>query len=107
MYCEYYKKYKQYLKLARNKPYHGLRIGDKIDIKKSSWITHFTGRSLTQDNQKSWAVIKDGGNFDQFTGATITPRAVVRSIKTSLIWQQNQSDLFTRPNQCGVNNESN
>lgn len=50
-------------------------LGDKIEIKKSNWITKFKGLSLT--NTKIWKVKKDGGEFDQFTGATITPRAIV------------------------------
>lgn len=82
-------------------------LGDKIEIKRSSWITHFSGLSLTQDNQKNWAVRKDGGTFDQFTGATITPRAVVKSIKNTLVWQQSQTELFSAENQCGELNESN
>jgi electron transport complex protein RnfG len=52
-------------------------LGDKVDLKKSDWILDFDGRSLKNPEQAGWAVKKDQGVFDQFTGATITPRAVV------------------------------
>lgn len=63
-------------------------LGDKIDIKKSPWILSFNGKSLTQPTIDSWKVKKDGGVFDQFTGATITPRATVRQIKKALVFFQ-------------------
>ena len=47
--------------------------GDKIELKKSNWIDSFVGRTLNAENEASWAVKKDGGEFDAFTGATITP----------------------------------
>ncbi|MBB6522081.1 electron transport complex subunit RsxG [Pseudoteredinibacter isoporae] len=59
-------------------------LGDKVELKKSDWILSFTGRSLTPENESTWAVKKDGGDFDQFTGATITPRAVVNQVKASV-----------------------
>ncbi len=55
-------------------------LGDKIEAKKSAWIRQFEGKSLNNPNQAGWAVQKDGGEFDQLTGATITPRAVVKSV---------------------------
>lgn len=54
-------------------------LGDKIELKKSNWILSFDGTSKAE-NPNSWAVKKDGGRFDQFTGATITPRAVVKAV---------------------------
>lgn len=59
-------------------------LGDKIEISKSKWIEGFTG--LTRDNPpaEKWHVKKDGGQFDQFTGATITPRGVVKAVKEGL-----------------------
>lgn len=59
-------------------------LGDKIEIAKHDWILNFNGRDLTSQNLQSWAVKKDGGDFDQFTGATITPRAVVSAVKNTL-----------------------
>jgi len=52
-------------------------LGDQVDLKKSDWILGFNGRSLKDPEPAGWAVQKDKGVFDQFTGATITPRAVV------------------------------
>jgi len=60
-------------------------LGDKIEIAKSNWILEFDGRKLRDDNDPRWAVKKEGGDFDQFTGATITPRAVIGAIKNALI----------------------
>lgn len=59
-------------------------LGDKIESSKSDWILSFTGRSLNDPQPDKWAVKKDGGVFDQFTGATITPRAVVKAVKAGL-----------------------
>lgn len=61
-------------------------LGDKIDAAKSNWIFGFKGKSLEQPPIARWAVKKDGGEFDQFTGATITPRAVVSAVKQGLIF---------------------
>lgn len=60
-------------------------LGDKVEISKSSWVLEFDGRKLRDDNDPRWAVKKDGGDFDQFTGATITPRAVIGAIRNALI----------------------
>ncbi len=59
-------------------------LGDKIEIAKHDWILSFNDRELTTENSNQWAVKKDGGDFDQFTGATITPRAVVGAVKNTL-----------------------
>lgn len=59
-------------------------LGDKIDIAKSDWANRFSGKALDASNAASWAVKKDGGDFDQFAGATITPRAVVKAVKGGL-----------------------
>lgn len=59
-------------------------LGDKIELGKSDWILRFTGRSLADPQPAQWGVKKDGGAFDQFTGATITPRAVVKAVKGGL-----------------------
>ncbi|WP_190600542.1 RnfABCDGE type electron transport complex subunit G [Candidatus Vesicomyidisocius sp. SY067_SCS001] len=52
-------------------------LGDKIELKKSNWIEQFFGLSLLNPVKKNWKVKRDGGIFDTFTGATITPRAIV------------------------------
>lgn len=59
-------------------------LGDKIEIAKTKWILAFDGKSLGEPPPAKWAVKKDGGVFDQFAGATITPRAVVKAVKTGL-----------------------
>ncbi len=59
-------------------------LGDKIDLKKSDWILGFDNTSLFNPALEQWAVKRDGGEFDQFTGATITPRAVVKAVKLAL-----------------------
>jgi len=59
-------------------------LGDKIEATRSDWIRGFEGRSLGDPPPERWAVKKDGGDFDQLTGATITPRAVVKAIKGGL-----------------------
>lgn len=61
-------------------------LGDKIETRVSDWIKSFTNRLFSLDNESEWAVKKDGGVFDQFTGATITPRAVVNNVRQSAKW---------------------
>lgn len=59
-------------------------LGDKVDVKKSNWILTFNNKSLLNPSASAWKVKKDGGEFDQFTGATITPRAVVKQVAAVL-----------------------
>lgn len=59
-------------------------LGDKVELAKDPWIKGFTGRSLEDPAPGKWGVKKDGGIFDQFAGATITPRAVVKAVKGGL-----------------------
>ena len=59
-------------------------LGDKIEIAKDPWITSFEGRSLGDPPRERWGVRKDRGVFDQFSGATITPRAVVWAVRDGL-----------------------
>lgn len=76
-------------------------LGDKIERRISDWILSFDGKTLTGNNRKSWAVRKDGGDFDQFTGATITPRAVVESVRKALVFvTEHQNELYQASNQC-------
>ncbi|CAC9461083.1 Electron transport complex protein RnfG [uncultured Gammaproteobacteria bacterium] len=60
-------------------------LGDKIETKKSNWIKQFRGLSLSNLTKKQWGVKRDGGTFDAFTGATITPRAVVNATYQVLV----------------------
>ncbi|HBV77493.1 MULTISPECIES: electron transport complex subunit RsxG [Vibrio] len=76
-------------------------LGDKIETRKGKWIFSFDQRTVTDDNQSEWAVRKDGGQFDQFTGATITPRAVVKAVKnTVLYFKQNKDRILSQPLNC-------
>ena len=71
-------------------------LGDKIETRRSNWIKSFDGTSLTAPRAEKWAVKRDGGDFDQFTGATITPRAVVKAVKNTLQYHQlNKEKLHT------------
>ncbi|CAK2436389.1 electron transport complex subunit RsxG [Vibrio splendidus] len=77
-------------------------LGDKIDLRVSDWILSFAGKQVTESNLDRWKVRKDGGDFDQFTGATITPRAVVKSVKQAVQYvNQNNQALLAQPLNCG------
>ncbi|NQY88046.1 MAG: electron transport complex subunit RsxG [Colwellia sp.] len=76
-------------------------LGDKIELRKSNWIESFTGKKLLSEKDNRWAVTKDNGMFDQFTGATITPRAIIKAVKKTLLYfKDNKHTLLTRPNIC-------
>lgn len=81
-------------------------LGDKIDLRKSDWVTKFVGKVLTSEDDKQWQVQKDGGDFDQFTGATITPRAYVKAVKRA-VWYftQHQAEIFSQPLNCEANHD--
>jgi electron transport complex protein RnfG len=81
-------------------------LGDKIERKKSNWLNQFVGLSLSNVEEKKWRVKKDGGQFDALTGATITPRAVIRAVRKSLLFYQlKDSLLFSQQSNCEANNE--
>lgn len=70
-------------------------LGDAIEEKRSAWIHDFNGRSLGNPKPEKWKVKRDAGVFDQFTGATVTPRAVVRAVYNSLLfYKENKNNLF-------------
>jgi len=75
-------------------------LGDLIDIKKSDWILNFNERSLDNLAEAQWNVKKEGGVFDQFTGATITPRAVIHAAHDALhYFKANRATLLQeKPN---------
>lgn len=76
-------------------------LGDKIELRKDDWILSFNGLTVTGPDDKRWAVKRDGGQFDAFTGATITPRAVVQAVKqANLLYQQHGSEWFSAPANC-------
>lgn len=69
-------------------------LGDYVDIKKSDWVLGFNGTSLQFPSLAQWGVKKDKGHFDQFTGATITPRAVVAATLRALQYAQAQQAVL-------------
>lgn len=70
-------------------------LGDYIDTQHGDWILNFNGLSLANTNQDDWRVKKDGGRFDYMTGATITPRAVIKAVNQALIYfSQHQETIF-------------
>ncbi|OQW93454.1 MAG: electron transport complex subunit RsxG [Beggiatoa sp. IS2] len=73
-------------------------LGDKIEIAKGNWILAFNGLSLGNPDDKGWHVKKDGGQFDQFTGATITPRGIVKAVKEGLeLFAAHRTQLLEQP----------
>ncbi len=70
-------------------------LGDKVDLLRSKWVLGFNGHSLLDPTENGWKVKRDGGVFDQFTGATITPRAVVKTVhKTLRYYWDNRDKIF-------------
>lgn len=70
-------------------------LGDGIEEERSDWILGFNGKSLWHPALGRWRVKRDGGDFDQLTGATITPRAIVKAVKQCLLYfQQHKATLF-------------
>lgn len=80
------------VRVAHHKETPGL--GDAIEESRSDWITKFAKRSLTNPDTKDWAVKRDGGEFDQFTGATITPRAIVKAVYNTLRYYKAHRDTL-------------
>lgn len=78
-------------------------LGDKIEVRISDWITRFSGQTVQGEHDARWAVKKEGGMFDQFTGATITPRAVINSVKRSALYLQTLPPQINTLSACGEN----
>jgi len=74
-------------------------LGDKIEAGVSGWIHTFEGRSLLSEPDAAWTVKKDGGVFDQFSGATITPRAVVIAVKAGLERSEREQETWLNRSQ--------
>jgi len=71
-------------------------LGDGIEIRKSPWIKGFDDRSLDNPDASGWRVKRDGGEFDQLTGATITPRAIVSAVRNTLLYYRQNADMIFR-----------
>lgn len=77
-------------------------LGDRIVASKSDWVFQFEGRSLGDPPADDWALETDGGAFDQLTGASVTPRAVLRAIRATLLYFEGRRDfIFARPAAAG------
>ncbi len=73
-------------------------LGDAIEAERSDWILGFDGLALGKPPVKQWAVERDGGEFDQLTGATVTPRAIVKAVRDALIYfSENRDAIFSAP----------
>ncbi|MCG7977934.1 MAG: electron transport complex subunit RsxG [Candidatus Thiodiazotropha endolucinida] len=72
-------------------------LGDKIELEKDNWILAFNGLSLGNPPRDKWRVKKDGGQFDAFSGATITPRAVLKAIEDGLVFYQENYTALRQP----------
>ena len=72
-------------------------LGDKIEEQRTDWIHGFAGKSLTNPDPSHWKVKRDGGDFDQFTGATVTPRAVVKAVKNTLLYVKEKGSALYAP----------
>lgn len=71
-------------------------LGDYIELPKSPWIKGFDGKSRATHRDADWKVKKDGGQFEYMTGATITPRAIVKAVNKALIYfAENRDNLFS------------
>jgi electron transport complex protein RnfG len=73
-------------------------LGDGIDRSKSDWIEQFSGRSLADPASGGWRIARDGGDFDQMTGASVTSRAVVGAVSETLqYFASNNPGIFALP----------
>jgi Na+-translocating ferredoxin:NAD+ oxidoreductase subunit G len=69
-------------------------LGDRIESRRSNWVDQFRGKSIDSPSREDWKVKKDGGVFDQFTGATITPRIVIKAIHKALMYAEAEPGVF-------------
>jgi electron transport complex protein RnfG len=70
-------------------------LGDRIESTKSDWALQFDGHSLRDPVADRWKIKGDGGQFDQLTGASVTPRAIIKAIQTTLVYfEENRDDIF-------------
>ena len=59
-------------------------LGDQIHQDRGPWISGFDRHSLQNTPAEAWGVSSDGGKFDQLSGATISPRGVIKAVKSTL-----------------------
>jgi electron transport complex protein RnfG len=70
-------------------------LGDRVETAKSDWVRQFDGRSLGNPRAEEWKIRRDGGEFDQLTGASVTPRAIVKAVRETLqYYEANGTSIF-------------
>ena len=74
-------------------------LGDKIESTRSDWVQQFPGSTIASPPLGAWAIRADGGTFDQLTGATVTPRAVVGAVRDTLLYFDSERDAIFAPQQ--------
>ena len=73
-------------------------LGDKIESARSDWVFQFDGRAIGNPVLTAWAIKDDGGDFDQLTGASVTPRAVINAVRDTLVYfDANRDEIFALP----------
>jgi electron transport complex protein RnfG len=73
-------------------------LGDKIEPQRSDWVFQFEGRSLEDPLPAGWAIRVDGGEFDQLTGASVTPRAIIKAMRDTLLYfESHRDEIFSLP----------
>ena len=81
------------IRILRHRETPGL--GDEIEASRSDWVHQFQGRSIGDPSVGDWAIRRDGGSFDQLTGASVTPRAVIKAMRDTLIYfEANRAEIF-------------
>jgi len=71
-------------------------LGDRVESGKSDWVQQFDGRSLIDPAASGWAIKRDGGQFDQLTGASVTPRAIIKAIRDTLLYfEAHREEIFS------------
>lgn len=78
-------------------------LGDKIESARSDWVFQFDGRSMGDPVATGWAIEVDGGEFDQLTGASVTPRAIIKAIRDTLIYFEDHRDAIFLSESSGEN----
>jgi len=73
-------------------------LGDRVESTKSDWVKQFNGRSLVNPQRDGWAIRRDGGDFDQLSGASVTPRAIVKALRETLLYfAEHEDEIFAPP----------
>ena len=82
-------------------------LGDRVESTKSDWVRQFEGRSLVDPAPSGWRIKRDGGQFDQLTGASVTPRAITKAIRVTLLYfDANRDAIFLQlPLEGGIEEE--